>query len=196
MGKILSSAGKTLIHGFEGFSLSFYGDPYGYPTVGYGHLISKKYTFKKNTTGLAKDSLLTSAQATQLVKDLSLSYTSPITQTKANAFFDSDTATAVQAVNALTLPTGCSFTQAQFDALVSLTYNCGSDVLKTGDVVAMLASKDIFASSLTTTKADACSKLVSKAFSYDRNLQTRRNKEATFFCTGKPYTHKYNVYTL
>jgi lysozyme len=37
---------------------------------------------------------------------------------------------------------------------------------------------------------------VSKAFSYDKNLKTRRNKEATLFCTDMKYTHKYPVYSL
>lgn len=34
------------------------------------------------------------------------------------------------------------------------------------------------------------------ANSYDRNLQPRRNEEATLFCKGERYTHKYPVYTL
>ncbi|MDR9506229.1 lysozyme [Brevibacillus agri] len=194
----LGTDGANLIKKHEGFSLKFYGDPYGYPTVGWGHLITDTKVYKKNTTGNPNDSLLSQAEADALSKSLNLGYTSPISQSKANTFFADDTAKAVKAVNKLELPTGCQFTQSQFDALVSLTYNGGPGVLTTDDVQAMLAHVFIypFIGPLTPAQSDTCSKLVSKAFSYDRNLQKRRNEEATLFCKGMPYTHKYPVYTL
>lgn len=130
---------------------------------------------------------------------LSLGYTSPISQSKADSLFSNDTAGAVAAVNNLTLPTGCQFSQYQFDALVSLTFNAGAGVLATSDVQAMLAYTCIyptFIGPLTATESDTCSQLVSKAFSYDRNLQPRRNAEATLFCKDRNYDHIYPVYTL
>jgi GH24 family phage-related lysozyme (muramidase) len=181
------------------FSLKFYGDPVGYPTVGWGHLITDTKTYTKNTTGNPSDSLLTQAQANALSSSLNLGYTSPISQSQANTFFTNDTAKAVTAVNKLVLPTGMSFTQSQFDALVSLTFNAGSGVLTTPDVKNLLAYKLIYSSfqgPRSKEENDNCSKLVSKAFSYDRNLQRRRNEEATLFCKGMGYTHKYPVYTL
>ncbi|QDY84690.1 lysozyme [Paenibacillus polymyxa] len=195
----LGTGGAKLIKKHEGFSLKFYGDPYGYPTVGWGHLITKSKVFTKNTTGNPKDSLLTQEQADALSESLNLGYTSPISQSKANTFFADDTKSAVAAVNKLTLPTGQRFSQSQFDALVSLTFNAGPRVLETNDVEAMLANPHMyptFAGKLSKSEIDDCSKLVSKAFSYDRNLQRRRNEEATLFCKGRKYNHKYPVYTL
>ncbi|MEC0123205.1 lysozyme [Paenibacillus pabuli] len=195
----LGTGGADLIKSHEGFSLKFYGDPYGYPTVGWGHLITDTKTYTKNTTGNPNDSLLTQAQANALSSSLNLGYTSPISQSQANTFFTNDTAKAVTAVNKLVLPTGMSFTQSQFDALVSLTFNGGPGVLTTPDVKNLLAYKLIYSSfqgPRSKEENDNCSKLVSKAFSYDRNLQRRRNEEATLFCKGMGYTHKYPVYTL
>lgn len=194
----LGTGGANLIKKHEGFSLKFYGDPYGYPTVGWGHLITKTKTYTKNTTGNPNDSLLSQAQADALSNSLNLGYTSPISQSKADSFFTSDTAKAVKAVNDLKLPTGCQFTQSQFDALVSLAFNAGPGVLTTDDVEAMLAHALIypFIGPITSAQSDTCSKLVSKAFSYDKNLKTRRNEEATLFCKDMKYTHKYPVYTL
>ncbi|WP_074100081.1 lysozyme [Paenibacillus sp. P3E] len=192
----LGTGGANLIKSHEGFSLKFYGDPVGYPTVGWGHLITRNRTYTKNTTGNAKDSLLTQAEANALSSSLNLGYTSPISQSKANTFFAEDTADAVTAVNSLSLP---SLSQSQFDALVSLTFNGGPGVLDTKDVKAMLDYKQIypdFHGPISKNELDTCSKLVSKAFSYDRNLQRRRNQEATLFCKGRKYTHKYPVYTL
>jgi len=193
--------GATLIKKYEGFSLKFYGDPYGYPTVGWGHLITDKtvYSNHKNTTGNPSDSLLTQAEADALSKSLSLGYTSPITQPQADNFFTSDTSDAVAKVNGLTLPSQQQFSKYQFDALVSLVFNCGDKVLQTPDVVNMLCYAPIFTTytgNPTAAELDTCSRLVSKAFSYDPNLKPRRNEEATLFCKGMGYSHKYPVYTL
>ncbi|MBB6018973.1 GH24 family phage-related lysozyme (muramidase) [Paenibacillus sp. JGP012] len=188
----LSANGVAFMKGHEGLNLKFYGDIYGYPTVGYGHLITKSKVYTKNTN-------LTQAQADALSKTLGLSYTSPITQSQADTFFSNDTVSAVQAVNNLTLPAGMSLSQNQFDALVSLTFNAGPGVLNTNDVKNLLAYKLIYSSfqgPRSDVEKDNCSKLVSKAFSYDRNLTRRRNEEATLFCKGQPYTHKYPVYSL
>lgn len=195
----LSTDGANLIKSHEGFSLKFYGDPKGYPTVGWGHLITKSKVYTKNTTGNPADSLLTQAEANALSASLNLGYTSPITQTKADSFFTSDTSSAVAAVNNLTLPYGCSFSQSQFDALVSLTFNAGTGVLDTNDVKTMINNAQIYAmfpGSMTPYEVDNCSKQVSRAFSYDRTLQPRRNAEATLFCKGQRYSHIYPVYTL
>ncbi len=195
----LGTGGSTLIKKHEGFSLKFYGDPAGYPTVGWGHLITRTKTYTKNTSGNPKTSLLTQAEANALSSSLNLGYTSPISQSKAKTFFTEDTAKAVTAVNKLVLPNGHTFSQSQFDALVSLTFNGGPGVLTTPDVKAMLAYKQIyptFSGPLSANELDTCSRLVSKAFSYEIKLQRRRNEEATLFCKGRKYTHKYPVYTL
>ena len=193
----LSIRGEKLIQGFEGFCLKFYGDSKGYPTVGYGHLITSKEKYKVNTTGNPNDSLLTAAQVSSLVKKYKLKYTSPITQNKADELFEKDVAWAVQTVNDIKLPSGCVFSQAQFDAMVSIVFNSGGKILKTNDMIAMLNMRNVFAwNGLTSSQCDTCSKMVSKAFSYDKSMKPRRNKEAELFCEQKPYTHKYKVYTL
>ncbi|GFN31365.1 hypothetical protein PCURB6_16250 [Paenibacillus curdlanolyticus] len=71
-------------------------------------------------------------------------------------------------------------------------------MLETSDVKNMLACSLIFnpSGALTSFEIDFCSKLVSSAFSYDKDLQRRRDEEATLFCKGQRYTHKYPVYTL
>lgn len=194
----LGTDGANIIKKYEGFSLNFYADPKGYPTVGWGHLITMTKTYTPNTTGVASDSILTQAQADALSKSLNLGYTSPITQTRANQFFTSDTSDAVEKINNLTLPEGARFSQSQFDALVSLAFNAPG-ALKSNDLQAMLKYKQIypsFVSPLSLDEIDNCSKLVSNAFSYDKNLKPRRNSEATLFCNGRKYTHKYPVYTL
>lgn len=193
----LSIGGEKLIQGFEGFCLKFYGDSKGYPTVGYGHLITSEETYKKNTTGDPSDSLLTAAQVSALVKKYNLKYNSPISKSKAGEFFDNDVAEAVRTVNAIELPSDCVFSQAQFDAMVSIVFNSGGAILRTDDMKAMLKMRNIFAwDDLKSSECDACSRAVSKAFSYDKTLKPRRNKEAQYFCQQKPYTYKYNVYTL
>lgn len=195
----LGKDGEKFIKSHEGFSLSFYGDPKGYPTVGWGHLITSSKVYTKNTTGDPADSLLTQAEADALSRDLKLSYTSPITTKFAQTLFDDDTERFISAVNKLELPNNHKFSQNQFDALVSLAFNCGEGVLRTNDVVTMLASEHIygtFIGPLTEEQLDACSKLVSNAFSYDRSLKDRRNAEATLFCKGHKYSHKYPVYSL
>lgn len=195
----LGTDGANLIKKHEGFCLKFYGDPKGYPTVGWGHLITTSRVYLKNKTGNPNDSLLTQAEANALSRDLNLDYNSPITQSRAETFFTNDTASAVNAVNNLVLLSGHQLSQSQFDALVSLTFNCGAGVLQTNDVKAMLRYPQIYSSfigPLSLTEMDNCSRLVSKAFSYDRTLQARRNEEATLFCKGLRYTHKYPVYTL
>lgn len=170
----LSINGEKFIKGFEGFCLSFYADSMGYPTVGYGHLITKERTFPKNTTGDANDSKLSKSQAAALVKDFKLSYTSPISREKAESMFEHDVQSAVNAVNDLDLPSGCVLSQNQFDALFSITFNGGAGVLETKDMKAMLKHRKIFAwDGLTSAECDVCSKLVSKAFSYEKSLKPR-----------------------
>lgn len=192
----LSIRGGLFIKEHEGYCPSFYADSKGYPTVGYGHLITPYVTYSPNKTGNPYDSILTTKQASDLVKKYKLPYTSPITKAKAGELFNEDVQSAVELVNKIELPSGCIFSQAQFDAMVSLVYNGGKKVLDTDDVKTLIHNRNIFAWDLTKTECDKCSRIVSRAFSYDASLKNRRNDEARLFCEGKPYTHKYDVYTL
>jgi len=89
--------------------------------------------------------------------------------------------------------------QNQFDALASIVFNGGSGVLATHDMKSMFNYPEIFPDfygPLSSNEIDTCSRLVSKAFSYDKDLEGRRNREANLFCKGEAYTHKYEVDTL
>lgn len=166
-----SANGISFIENEEGYRLTVYKDTKGNLTVGYGHKVVSGDNLKLGDT---------------------------ITQARANQLFTQDIVTiAENPINALSCAS--KLTQNQFDALASITFNGGSGVLKTSDMVTMFNYAPIFAKvygSLTASQIDTCSRDVSNAFSYDRTLQARRNREATLFCTGEPYTHKYPVYTL
>lgn len=198
----LSKKGEKFIKEQEGYSAKFYADSEGYPTVGWGTLLtlSKKYT--PNTTGYAPDSALSQKEADALAKKLNLDYTSPISKDKAQELLDAELSKCVKAVNDLDFPSGFVLAQSQFDALVSLVFNCGAGVLETNDVKTLIDTRMIYPGlrgpkpNDESEALDACSRLVSKAFSYDRNLKNRRNAEARLFCENMKYTHKYLVYTL
>lgn len=171
-----SASGITFIKNHETYggvaNLTVYADSKGNPTVGYGHKV------------LPGDNLKLGDQ---------------ITQIRADQFFANDLAkVAENPINALACVSKLS--QSQFDALASISFNGnGSTVLATNDMKTMLANPKIFPDfigPLSPSEIDNCSRLVSKAFSFDVTLKPRRNEEATLFCTGEAYTHKYQVYTL
>lgn len=166
-----SANGISFIKNEEGCVLTVYEDIYGNLTVGYGH---------------------------KVVSGDNLKFGDMITQARADQFFANDIVTkAENTINALSCASKLG--QNQFDALASITYNAGSGVLATNDMKTMFAYNQIFPcfmGPLSPSEVDTCSRLVSKAFSYDRNLQARRNREATLFCTGERYSHIYPVYTL
>ncbi len=96
----------------EGFRDKIYKDPYGYKTIGYGHLIreNEEELFKK---GITRD------QALELLKN--------------------DIYEAEKAVNLLVK---VPLTQNQFDALVSFTFNVGSGNLKKSTLLKKLNEGD------------------------------------------------------
>lgn len=89
----ISNHGLQLLKSFEGCRLTAYWDIKGY-SIGYGHF------------GVAKDTVITQAQA--------------------DAYLREDIAKYENAVNSL----GYDLTQGQFDALVDFAYNCGIGNLK------------------------------------------------------------------
>lgn len=97
----LSAAGEALIKGFESYRSDAYPDERGIPTIGWGH------------TGWYSPGV-----------PVTLGQTCTLDQ--AEAWFQSDTAWAVSAVNSLI---SRPMTQSQFDALADFTYNCGMAAL-------------------------------------------------------------------
>lgn len=93
----VSSSGKTMIKGFEGFRLVVYNDGAGNLTAGYGHKIVPGDGLKEGDS---------------------------ISQMQADAFFNSDIANVEKAVN--NLPKISNINQNQFDAICSLCYNVGT----------------------------------------------------------------------
>lgn len=96
----------------EGFRSRIYKDPYGYPTIGYGHLL------REGEEELFKNGI-TREQALELLQQ--------------------DIREAEKAVN---LFVKVPLTQNQFDALVSFTYNVGSGNLKKSTLLRKLNEGD------------------------------------------------------
>ena len=102
----ISKKGIEFIKSWEGLRLEAYDDSQGFATIGYGHLIERKS-----------------------IKDISLSneYKNGISQEKADELFEKDLEKFEDAVKRdVTVP----LYQNEYDALVSLLYNCGENFLK------------------------------------------------------------------
>lgn len=96
----------------EGFKSRIYKDPYGYPTIGFGHLL------REGEEELFKNG---------------------ITRERALELLHQDIREAEKAVNLLVK---VPLTQNQFDALVSFTYNVGSGNLKKSTLLKKLNEGD------------------------------------------------------
>lgn len=97
-----SPEGIALIKRFESLRLAPYHDAVGYPTTGYGHLLSKE-------------------------KWADLSRWNPITEEEANDLLANDVGVYERAVERLV---SVPLSTGQFDALVSFTFNLGAGALQ------------------------------------------------------------------
>lgn len=86
----ISTNGIDFIKGYEKLHLKVYGDPSGYPTVGWGHLLSKNIYHKNED--------LSTADANKELKKAGFSYTSPITKEQAKSILKKDLKTYEKAV--------------------------------------------------------------------------------------------------
>lgn len=159
---ITSTNGKTFLKNEEGVKLTVYKDSAGYLTVGCGHKVLPEDNLKLGDT---------------------------ITQAQSDAFLAKDLKTAESGVNARCL-SGYSFTQNQFDALVSIAYNGGNGVLNTSDMKNLLNYNTMYVQ-YTGSIPQSFSQIVANAFTYGlaQNLAARRNREADLFCKGTRYGH-------
>jgi lysozyme len=183
----ISSTGMNLIKKYEGLNLNVYADPSGYPTVGYGYLLTRarKYTPNKN---------LSQADANKELKSAGLSYTSPITQSQAEALLKKElTNTVVPAIN--NLENGKRLTQNQFDSLASFAYNAGIGIFQTSDMKSLLVCPETYADFIGPINLPVMKKKVHDAFQYTLSdgkklpgLVKRRNAEAELFCKDMRYT--------
>ena len=105
-----SEAGIALIKGFEHLELEPYHDPVGYPTIGWGHLLS-------------------------LEQWADLSQWPAITEEEADALLEKDLDVAERAVSGFVR---VPLSHAQASALVSFTFNLGADAFRTSTLRTML----------------------------------------------------------
>ena len=182
MAKTLGTAGLNIIKDYEGLKLDVYADAAGFPTVGYGHLLSKtKYDPNKN---------LSKTDANKELKNAGLSYTSPITKSQAETLLKNDIKTAETKVN--NLANIKRLTQSQFDALTSLTFNA-PDALPSDDMKALLKCPEIYSDFVGAIRL-SLNQEITIAFTWTiadgvklNGLVRRRNAEAALFCKGMRY---------
>ena len=114
----LSNAGVAFIARFEGCVLRLYNDPAGHCTVGIGHLVHHG-----RCDGRASEA----------------PFKNGITRERAFELFREETAGFAQAVRRhIRVP----LNQAQFDALLSWSFNCGAGVLQTSTLSRKLNGGD------------------------------------------------------
>lgn len=166
----LSAKGAAFIGAFEGFRAQCYDDAAGNCTIGYGHLVHAGPT---TAADRAKWGTISRAQAARLLQ--------------------ADAARAAEAVrDKIHVP----LRQGQFDALVSLAYNCGAGVM--GGIADVINSRPRYVYPRPTQHrlAEYRARVQSTLLAYDHagdeelaGLTRRRNAEFVLFDTGH-YTRK------
>ncbi len=105
-----SEAGIALIKGFERLELEPYHDPVGYPTIGWGHLLTRE-------------------------RWADLSQWLPISKEQAHVYLRNDLAVGE---NAVELYTEAPLSQGQHAALVSFVFNLGAGALQNSTLLTLL----------------------------------------------------------
>lgn len=149
----LSEQGAEFIGRFEGFSASLYNDPAGHCTIGYGHLVHHG-----NCNG---------SEPPEFKKGL--------TRKQAAKLLQKDAKTAAAAVEEkVTVP----LNQAQFDALVSFTFNLGA-----GNLASSTLLKKLNANGYGAVPSEL-DKWVLAGGKRLQGLVNRRKAEGILFSTG------------
>lgn len=187
----VSTTGVNLIKKYESCELSVYADANGYPTVGWGHLLTKERTYPAGKS-------LSEADSKKELKLAGLSTTSSITQTKADQLFKSDLTTVANSVNAKNEQVYNKMSQNQFDALASLTFNIPK-ALPSDDMTALLGTPMTYSdygATMSPAQLEDMAKKVTKAFTWTLagnkrlpGLVNRRNEEMELFCKGQKYSY-------
>lgn len=161
----LSSKGAAFIGAFEGFRSQCYDDAAGNCTIGFGHLIHAGPT---TAADREKWGTITRAQGLELLQ--------------------ADAATAAAAVRShVHVP----LRHAQFDALVSLAYNCGAGVIPGVAIVINARPRYLFPKPTQEALATWRSHVKSTLLAYDHaggvelaGLKRRRQAEFVLFDQG------------
>ena len=181
-----STTGINLIKKHESCSLSVYADANGYPTVGWGHLLSSSRTYTPNKA-------LSNADSKKELVLAGLSSTSSITQSKADHI-----AVAEGMVNTKNEEVYNKMSQNQFDALVSLTFNIPK-ALFSDDMKTLLGNSRTYSDygvPFSPSQLEEMAQKVTNAFCFTlangerlRGLVDRRNDEMALFCNGQKYSY-------
>lgn len=153
----LSRKGQDFIVEFEGFSATLYNDQAGHCTIGVGHLVHHG-ACRPAEGGLEKG----------------------ITRTKALALMLKDASTKIDCVSAnVKVP----LNQAQFDALVSFTFNVGEGAFESSTLLKRLNKGDFAGVPEELARWNKVTINGRKVAS--KGLTRRRSREARLFATGK-----------
>lgn len=160
----LSTNGAQFIGRFEGFRAEPYNDPVGFATIGYGHLLHRS---RVTTADQARWGKLTEAKALKLLQQ--------------------DAEAAAWAVHA---HVKARLNQAQFDALVSFTFNLGTGAFIDSTLLKKLNQHPGTSKGVTgfAAKAEVRAELMKWNKAGGRELEgltVRRRAEADLFATGR-----------
>lgn len=161
----LSAKGAAFIGAFEGFRAECYDDAVGNCTIGYGHLI---HTGKTTAADRAKWGTISRARAAELLQ--------------------ADAANAAAAVrDHVHVP----LRQGQFDALVSVAYNCGAGVVPGIAIVVNARPRYLYPRPTQDGLISYRAHVQSTLLAYDHaggqvlaGLKRRRQAEFVLFDTG------------
>jgi len=127
-----SKNGRALIIGLEGFRSETYSDPAGKLTVGVGHLITEK----ELETGRIEVSM------PEWVKPHSLNWSSTITPIEIETLLTQDLRRFEYFINSYILPYCPDLGQNRFDALVSFSFNIGTDNFRNSNSYTLLRNRE------------------------------------------------------
>lgn len=151
---------KDLLKSWEGYSQQAYPDLGGAPTIGIGHLLTKS----EKSSGKIK------------INGIFVKYRTWLTEKQCIDLLEQDLTYAEGDVNAIV---SVDLKQNQFDALVSLTFNIGTDAFRKSTLVKVL----------NKSQYDQVPKQI-RRWVYDNGkivsgLATRREKEIALWNTGR-----------
>lgn len=161
----LSSKGAAFIGAFEGFRAQCYDDAAGNCTIGFGHLIHAGRTMAADR---AKWGTITRARGLELLQ-----------------------ADAANAAAAVREHVHVPLKQGQFDALVSLAYNCGTGVIAGVAIAINSRPRYVYPKPTEDGLASYRARVESTLLAYDHaggvelpGLKRRRHAEFVLFDTG------------
>ena len=165
-----SAAGITLISQFEGWVPHVYPDQAGLPTIGYGHLITRQECGAPPECTLAQWMALAQAK-----------YPTPLTIEEGRALLQKDAAVAEASVQKRVK---LELNQAQFDALVSFTFNVGDHNLQSSTLLRRINAGRFGEAQAEFAKWNKVRNPKTGLLEVSAGLTKRREREAAHFASG------------